>query len=312
MNQTKISEYEFDDVTVVIPTYNRSEELARALNSLTTQTDSAFDVIVCDDGSTEDIASVTKVYAQRLQLQLLRIDNSGGPARPRNVATEAANTHWISYLDSDDWWYPSRMARLKAELSDDRDIVYHALRIERANGDLTVNPPHGAEVGVPLRTDDPIWHMIRFGNPLATSGTTVRRALVMDIGGFDESRELASVEDFDAWLRLAAKGARIHHISEALGAYWVGSDQISTFNARQFERQRHLFQRQLTLLPVQYRARARSNFGYLLGSYAIDLGLTDAEAYFRDLQLTHEPLRWLKARAKLWRARVLGKGTRSL
>ncbi|WP_374522366.1 glycosyltransferase family 2 protein [Hydrogenophaga sp.] len=290
------------DLTVVIPTYNRSHELVRALDSLVAQTDTGFEVIVCDDGSTEDIASAIQGFHGRLRLRLMRIDNSGGPARPRNVATQAATTRWISYLDSDDWWYPSRMARLRGELNDDRDIVYHPLRVERADHDSAAKPAHGAEIGEALRDQDPVWHMIRFGNPLATSGTTVKRELIMTIGGFDESRELASVEDFDAWLRLAAQGARLQFIPEALGAYWVGSDQISTFNARQFERQRHLFHRQLALLPARYRAHARSNFGYLLGSYALDLGLPDAQSYFQDLRLTQEPLRWLKAQAKLWRA----------
>lgn len=291
------------DLTVVIPTFNRSHELVRALDSLVAQTDTNFEVIVCDDGSTEDIALAIQGFHGRLRLRLMRIDNSGGPARPRNAATEAATTRWISYLDSDDWWYPSRMARLRSELGDDRDIVYHSLRVERADHDSAARPAHGGEIGEALRDQDPVWHMIQFGNPLATSGTTVKRELIMTIGGFDESRDLASVEDFDAWLRLAAKGVRFQFIPERLGAYWVGSDQISTFNMRQFERQRHLFLRQLALLPAGYRARASSNFGYLLGSYALELGLPDAESYFQALRITEEPLRWLKAQAKMWRAR---------
>lgn len=291
------------DLTVVIPTFNRSQELVRALESLAAQTDNDFDVIVCDDGSTEDISAAISCFYDRLRLRLLRIDNSGGPARPRNVATQAATTHWVCYLDSDDWWYPSRMASLRAQLSEERDIVYHPLRVVRADQDPAAKPPHGGEIGEPLRSEDTIMHMIRFGNPLATSGTTVKRELMIAIGGFDEGRELASVEDFDAWLRLAAKGARLHYVQEVLGAYWVGADQISTFNARQFERQRNLFKRQLELLPSLYRAQARSNFGYLLGSYALDLGLPGAETYFSDLKFTHEPMRWLKAQAKLWRAR---------
>jgi glycosyltransferase involved in cell wall biosynthesis len=298
------------DLTVVIPTFNRSHELVRALDSLVAQTDDDFGVIVCDDGSTEDIASAIQGFLGRLRLRLIRIENSGGPARPRNVAAAAANTRWISFLDSDDWWYPSRMARLRGELNDDRDIVYHPLRVERADQDSTAKPAHGVKIGEALRDQDPVWHMIRFGNPLATSGTIVKREIMMTIGGFDESGELASVEDFDAWLRLAARGASLRFIPEPLGAYWVGSDQISTFNVRQFERQRHLYRRQLTLLPERYRARARSNFSYLLGSYALALGLPDAQSYFRELQLTQEPLRWLKARAKLWRARREGLDSR--
>lgn len=292
-----------DDLTVVIPTFNRRHELIRALDSLVAQSDPNFDVIVCDDGSTEDIASAIQAFETRLRLRLLRIQNSGGPARPRNVATKAATTRWISYLDSDDWWFSSRIARLKEALGDDSDIVYHPLVVERADHDAKAKPAHGSQIGDPLRVADALWHMVRFGNPFPTSGTTVRREDMVDIGGFDESPDLASVEDFDAWLRLITKGARVRHLPEALGAYWVGSDQISTFNARQFERQRNLFQRQLDLLPLPYRARAKSNFAYLLGSYALDLGLPGARAHFSDLRLDDEPLRWLKAQVKLWRAR---------
>lgn len=288
-----------NDVTVVIPTYNRSQELVRALESLVLQTDPDFDVIVCDDGSTENIESAVNSFHTRLRLCLLRIDNSGGPARPRNVATMAVNTSWISYLDSDDWWYPSRMSTIKSHLQEDRDIVYHQLKVERADLDPHAKQPHGAIIGEALRTADPIWHMIRFGNPLATSGTTVKRDLMNAIGGFDESRELASVEDFDAWFRLAAMGARLHFIPESLGAYWIGSDQISTFNYRQFERQQHLFLRQLELLPYQYRLKARSNFAYLLGSYALDLRLPGARLHFSHIQMTQEPVKWFKAKLKL-------------
>ena len=292
-----------NDLTVVIPTFNRSHELVRALRSLVAQSDSDFETIVCDDGSTEDIAAVIQDFNSNLRLRLLRIDNSGGPARPRNVATQAATTRWISYLDSDDWWYPSRIARIKSQLSDDRDIVYHPLRVDRVDQDTSSRPAHGTEIGEPVRTGDPIWHMIRFGNPLATSGTTVKRELMNWIGGFDED---ATVEDFDAWLRLVAKGARLHYVPEALGVYCVGTDQISNFNVRQFELQRHLFRRQLELLPARYRACAQSNFAYMLGSYALDLGLPNASLYFSELQLKQEPLRWLKAKAKLWRASVKG------
>lgn len=297
-------------LAVVIPTYNRSWELARALDSLVVQTDPDFDVIVCDDGSTEDIAVVTQAYTDRLRLQLVRIDNSGGPARPRNVAVAAARARWISFLDSDDWWTPQRMARVRASLIKGTDIVYHQLRVHRADASSGEKPAHGSLLGGPFRSTDPLTHMIRFGNPLPTSATTVRRELMIEIGGFDESRDLASVEDFDAWLRLACRGATMSLIPEPLGSYWVGADQISTFGPRQYALQGNLFRRQLELLPPAYRALAQSNFSYLLGSYALDLALPGASEHFQHVSRAQEPWRWLKARAKLWRAQYRPSGSR--
>ena len=299
-------------VTVVIPTYNRSVELDRALASLTIQTDPDFSVFVCDDGSVEDIQAVVARYAGRLDIACERIENSGGPARPRNIGLAQANTEWVSFLDSDDWWRPERMATMRATLSDDVDVVYHSLRVSRATAghDSTATSETGKIIGHALRDADPLTHMLRFGNPLPTSASLVRTALMRAIGGFDDSRALASVEDFDAWLRLATRGARFRFVDRPLGFYWVGDDNISAFTPRRYERQRTLFERQLTLLPASQRRRARSNFAYLLGSYEVMLGLPDTQGYLRQVELSVEPLRWLKARYKLAR-RFLRSAARS-
>jgi glycosyltransferase involved in cell wall biosynthesis len=295
-------------VTVVIPTFNRSAELARALDSLTQQTDPDFAVFVCDDGSAENIQEVVDRFADKLDIECERIPNSGGPARPRNIGTARARGEWVSFLDSDDWWKPTRMAAIKRHLDDDVDVVYHRLQITHApkSGAST---PADEPLGLPIRYDDALVHMLRFGNPLPTSATTVRVALMREIEGFDDRRELASVEDFDAWLRLAARGARFRFVPETLGYYWVGDDNISAFTPRQYERQRALFERQLDLLPAAYRRRASSNFNYLLGSYELMLGLPDS-GRLRAVELTVEPARWLKARVKTLQ-RALTRSTRS-
>lgn len=86
-----------NSITIVIPVFNRADELVRALSSLVDQTDKDFDVIVCDDGSTEDIYSKTKHYRDILRVKFIRIDNSGGPARPRNKAVEIVTATWVSF-----------------------------------------------------------------------------------------------------------------------------------------------------------------------------------------------------------------------
>jgi GT2 family glycosyltransferase len=196
------------------------------------------------------------------------------------------------------------MAMLEPHLNDWRDVVYHPLRVERVDRAFTVKPLHKSQIGEPIRIDDPIIHMIRYGNPLATSGTTVKRELIIATGGFNENIELASVEDFDLWLRLATAGARFYFLPQILGTYWVGENHISNFSERQFERQRHLFLHQLELLPDRYRSKAQSNFSYLLGSYALSLNLPNAQTYFNELKFMVEPIRWIKSRVKLWDAEL--------
>lgn len=290
-----------NDITVVIPTRNRCQELTRALDSLVAQTDSDFEVIVCDDGSTEDIAAVTHKYAETLRIRLLRIENSGGPGRARNLGIDSAQTTWISFLDSDDWWFPTRIKRLKASLTLEDDVIHHQLRVERADRNTEAIPAHSSLLGAPLDVADPAMHMIRFGNPLATSATTVRKKLLQEVGGFNVTD---LIEDFDAWLRLACHGARFKRLPEVLGAYWAGGDQLSKVSVRQYQRYRNLFDHQLTLLPERYRAYAQSNFSYLLGSYALQLNLPSTQDHFCQISLAQEPRLWSKAKLKLLRMKL--------
>jgi glycosyltransferase involved in cell wall biosynthesis len=289
---------ETNNITVIIPSYNRSKLLTRALQSLAAQTDSDFEVIVCDDGSTENIARVVELFKNALKISLLQIKNSGGPAKPRNIATRAATTRWVSYLDSDDWWHPGRIKAVRKELNSDRDIVYHFLEVVHANNTRDERRTYGKRLGEKLRCRDATSHMLLFGNPIPTSAVTIRRELMLAIGGFDENPKLASVEDFDAWLRLSTNGTKFHCLSEILGNYWVGSDQISKFSKKQFECQQYLFESQINYLPARYSRIAKGRFAYLLGSYALDLGLPNYSSYYRSLSFFQEPDIWLKAAAK--------------
>ncbi|WP_114639651.1 glycosyltransferase family 2 protein [Polynucleobacter necessarius] len=97
-------------ISVIIPVFNRSWQLRRALESLRDQTFRDFEVIVCDDGSSEDIASVVKDFEGNLNIQVIHMSNWGGPARPRNKGLELSRGQWISFLDSDDWWDLNRLS----------------------------------------------------------------------------------------------------------------------------------------------------------------------------------------------------------
>lgn len=254
-------------LAVVIPTYNRTPELARALDSLLAQTWQDFEVVVCDDGSSEDVGAVVHRYENRLAIRCLRIPNSGGPARPRNVAVAASTAPWVSFLDSDDWWDPGRVARMLPHLGQDVDVVYHRLR--QVVFPPATRAPSGELVGADCGPE-PLRRMLTRGNPIPNSAAIVRRATLERLGGIAE--DLNSVEDFDTWLRFAELGARFRFVPEVLGSYSVSQAGISTFGPRQYAIQRALFAKHLHLLPASLRPLAESHFNYLLGSYALRLG----------------------------------------
>lgn len=249
-------------ISAVIPVYNRSQELLRALESLRRQTFRNFDVVVCDDGSTEDIHAVVRPYRDQLALQYVRIENSGGPARPRNVAVAHARGEWIAFLDSDDWWDPERMARVSAALTEDVDLLYHPLRVERATR-LRRAGERRRVIGSDVH-DDMLRHMLLFGNPVPNSAVVVRRRMLEGLGGISEDPEL--IEDFDTWLRLAEAGGRFRYLDRVLGTYWVGEDGISAISPRQIEKYRATLEPHLHRLHADYRDLAWRCHHYYLGS----------------------------------------------
>mgnify|MGYP006433388111 FL=1 len=114
-------------VSVVIPTYNRAKDLPRCFESLIAQDFQDFEVLICDDGSTDDTSAVVETYSHHLDIHYSYGDNFGGPARPRNRGITLARAPYIAFLDSDDWWKPEKLRLSLDALNAGADIVYHDL-----------------------------------------------------------------------------------------------------------------------------------------------------------------------------------------
>ena len=95
-------------VSVIIPTYNRAGSISRSLKSILNQTFQDFEIIVVDDGSTDDTHQVTADLADA-RIRLLRHETNLGPGPARNTGMQAATGHYIAWLDSDDEWFPEKL-----------------------------------------------------------------------------------------------------------------------------------------------------------------------------------------------------------
>jgi len=293
-----------NDLTVIIPIFNRAQELIRALDSLALQTDLDFDVIVCDDGSTENIRVVVLGYEDRLRIRYFRSETSQGPGSARNVGIKSAQTTWVSFLDSDDWWFPSRIKQIREFLDDEFEVVYHQLQVERLDNSIRANPKHGSLMGIPITEPDVVFSMIRRGNPLPTSATTVKRQLLLDVGCFNISTCVMGVEDFECWMRLAIQGAKFKFLPKALGSYFVGGSQLSTMDFLHYKRYFNLYRLFLGILPGHYISFARSKYSYQLGVLALRVDRAVAKEHFRQLSIPRQPLLCLKGILRIWQFRL--------
>lgn len=182
-------------VSVVIPAY-RSPYLRDAIASVQSQTFSDFEIIVVDDGSPEPL--------QIDGCLCLRQANQG-PAAARNTGIRAARGVYIAFLDSDDSWEPTYLAEQIAAIRKDQgfDLIYcNAMMMgqpESARRTLMEStPPRGLVTCTSLLRDDFTVYL---------SGVVARRAAVLEAGLFDE--RFIHGEDFDLWMRMLKKGARM-------------------------------------------------------------------------------------------------------
>ncbi len=204
-------------VSVVIPTYNRVHLLERSLDSALGQTLAADEIIVVDDGSTDNtVATLKSMYPE---VKLIQQDNLGVSAA-RNTGISAARHEWIALLDSDDVWHENKLERQITALKDAPEyLICHSDEIWIRNG-VRVNQmnKHKKAGG----------HIFQHCLPLCAispSAVLIHRSLFEEIGLFDET--LPACEDYELWLRICSRYP-VLYIDEALITKHGGhDDQLS-------------------------------------------------------------------------------------
>jgi len=204
-------------ISVVIPSYNRWHTLPRALRSVYAQGSAVDEVILVDDGSSDD--SAAKVAREFPQVRLIRQANRGVSAA-RNRGIRAAQHEWIALLDSDDCWLPHKIETLRsAAVAHPGYVLYHSDEIWVRRG-VRVNPmrKHRKSGGWIFSQCLPLC-------AISPSAAVIQKAALLDLGLFDES--LPACEDYDLWLRLCHRHP-VHYIDQALITKYGGhDDQLS-------------------------------------------------------------------------------------
>jgi glycosyltransferase involved in cell wall biosynthesis len=216
--RTAVSRGPVPTFSILIPTYESTATLPDAVASAITQTSPALEVIVCDDGSTDDVAEALSGY--RDQVRLLRKPN-GGAASALNHAACAALGDFVAILDADDVYDPRRLEALGR------------LAVERPDLDIITTDAHLEVEGVrggrfndstPFVVDDQRDGILR--SCFVGGWPAVRRGRVLGLGGWDESRKIAY--DWDCWLRLIFDGAEAGLVDEPLMSYRIHEGSLSS------------------------------------------------------------------------------------
>jgi glycosyltransferase involved in cell wall biosynthesis len=188
-------------VSVVLPTFNRLRFLRPAIESLYAQTFTDWELILADDGSDLETRGYLQSLESRSRVTVLWLPHTGRPAMVRNAALRRAGGEYVAFLDSDDFWAPTKLERqietLRARV-DCRWSYTGFLRVDACGNPL---PEEARRTWwVPYEGD--IFEQVATGRAaIRTPSVLATRRLIAQAGGFDEA--MRSAEDYDLWLRLA-------------------------------------------------------------------------------------------------------------
>ncbi|MCF6250977.1 MAG: glycosyltransferase family 2 protein [Methylococcaceae bacterium] len=204
-------------VSIIIPTFNRSKLLKRALESIYKQSYSEYEIIVIDDGSTDKTAEM--ISALFADVNYIYQSNSGVSAA-RNKGLEQAKGEWLAFLDSDDEWLPQKLEKQLDELKSMAEYkICHTEELWMRNG-IRVNQmkKHKKAGGWIFPQCLPLCAM-------SPSSILINQSVFDDIGDFDA--QLPACEDYDLWLRITAKYPVLYIEEPQIIKYGGHEDQLS-------------------------------------------------------------------------------------
>ena len=226
-NETKI-DY---SVSVVIPAYNSGNFIARAIDSVLAQIHQPDEIIVVDDGSTDDTAEIVKRFGERVRY--IHQENAGAGAA-RNNGVRQAGSNWIAFLDSDDEWLPEYLQTQLAALKDNKDIDWCCANFTKClcdeNKQATVADTdkalsvYGSTVIV-----DNYFKLNRLGFIPTTSTFVIKKSIIEEAGYFDTCLYVA--QDYDLWWRIAYRHTLVLYDANPQVVLHIGrSDSLTSMH----------------------------------------------------------------------------------
>lgn len=202
-------------VSVVMPVYQGQRYLEVAINSVRAQTFRNWELLIIDDGSSDDSFQIAKNLSRMDSRIGCRQQIHGGAARARNHGIREAKGKYVAFLDADDFWHPDMLNETVGLLNGSAsiDVARTAWFLIEENG---IGPLTRQSEVQGAAADSELENLL-VENNLVPAATLTRLSCIEGVGGFDES--LTAEEDWDLWIRISASGGRFGFINRPLAMY---------------------------------------------------------------------------------------------
>lgn len=185
--------------SVVVPTYNRAGLISKSLDSVLAQTYTDYEIIVVDNGSTDNTLEVLKPYEEKGQIRIIRNPVNQERCVSRNLGFKAATGDFLTLLDSDDLMHTNNLADAAAFIkSNPQYLFFHNLyQVVNEKGEVIYTPRKVKSNKTAIRS-------ISYGNFIGCIGVFLARE-IYQVYRFDENPAVIGSEDWDLWIRVLAK-----------------------------------------------------------------------------------------------------------
>ena len=216
-------------ISIITPAYNAEKYIAQTIDSVLSQTYPNWELIIVDDGSTDNTASVVKPYLKDIRVKYF-YQNNGKQGKARNLAIKNSKGIYLAFLDADDLWAPEKLElQMHIMQKNNFDVVFSQGWFFNDN----INTDHkdfNAPIG--LQDIDIFFSSMLVQNLVPILSVLVKKKCVVDVGGFNENPKIQNAEDYQLWLRLADKKYIFYCMQERLFFYRVHPNQsTSDFSA---------------------------------------------------------------------------------
>ena len=189
------------NISVICPTYNSSNFVEKALNSILNQNYFHFEVIISDDGSTDDTLKILenfKIKFLKNNIEFKIIQNiHKGPGAARNEAIKVSKYDWLAFIDSDDFWEKNKLNIVSqlAEKYTNINCILHRQYFKSKKGKIKLH-----NYDKYFNPNKKVFNQLFKSNFIAMSSIVIKKQLILKYGGFDES--LQNAQDYDLWLKV--------------------------------------------------------------------------------------------------------------
>jgi glycosyltransferase involved in cell wall biosynthesis len=209
-------------VTVVVGAYNASEYLAETIKSVLQQTYTDFELLVIDDGSTDDTADIVRNFSEQDSRVKLISQENQGVSVARNTGIKMAQGEFIAFLDADDLWFPNKLAMHIQHFSANPNLGLSFGRIEF----MTFDGKPTGKYSNPRFRNITAKNLYEENPAITPSNAVFRRIALQQVGGFDG--DLSGVADAELFLRVKCHAWQVEGIDEVLVLYRTSLEGMSS------------------------------------------------------------------------------------